>query len=198
MFSDAIKNLAEELTKTITILAVASFAFIGLSLIIKILISRFFYNKKIIDNNISKISYEPTNNNNNHETQYKRTYLFSLNEKAEFWKIKSITDKLDLLLFAKVRMADIIQPTNNNYHLLNKIIRKHLDFVILSKKGNTICAIEIDDNSHNKPQQKINDTYKNFALKEAGIPIIRIKGIVPEELEKTLHSLIDNSISGCG
>jgi hypothetical protein len=77
----------------------------------------------------------------------------------------------------KVRLADLCKPKDpSNIVAFNKVARKHVDFVISDTQTNkVICAIELDDRSHNKADSVRRDNDKNYALKSAGIPIIRIK-----------------------
>ena len=77
--------------------------------------------------------------------------------------MKAVTDRLGLLLFAKVRMLDIVTPKEKKPVYLNKVIRKHLDFVILNKKGYTVCVIELGDNSHQaQSRQKVTGLRNSF------------------------------------
>lgn len=122
--------------------------------------------------------------------KYKKCFIMTLNEKNQFTKIKKTTDELGLWLFTKVRMLDIVEPIYKNQTLINKIINKHLDFVICNTTGNTICVIEIDDSSHNTPDRKESDRIKNEVLETAGIPLIRSYGINEEELKKQLIEII--------
>ena len=41
---------------------------------------------------------------------YTPKWLFSVNEREAFYKIKNVTDKLNLILLAKVRLIDLIEP----------------------------------------------------------------------------------------
>ena len=83
-------------------------------------------------------------------------------------------------------MLDIVTPKEKKPVYLNKVIRKHLDFVILNKKGYTVCVIELDDNSHQAQSRQKSDRLKEFLLSDVGIPLIRRHGIVPEEMERLL------------
>lgn len=99
-------------------------------------------------------------------------------------KLKRITDKYQLLLFSKVRLADII--STNNYKDFNKIKSKHIDFIICDRATKFIKFIELDDNTHNILKNKINDEKKNIIFKKANIELIRIN---INEQEKKLHQI---------
>lgn len=127
--------------------------------------------------------------------KYKRKYLLTLNEKEQYLKIKSVTDKLGLHLFAKVRLADIIEPIpgqKNWKSLWYKIQAKHVDFFICKPTMASLCALEIDDSSHNQANRKQRDEFVDFILKDSQIPIIRKNYIQCEELEKQLLELLNN------
>ena len=110
--------------------------------------------------------------------------LLTENEYKFYNKLKNITDKYDLIIFCKVRLADIIKTYN--YSDFNKIRSKHIDFIICDKYTNFIKFIELDDNTHNRIKNKKNDYKKNEIFKNINFEIIRIK--IFEESEK-LHEL---------
>ncbi len=106
---------------------------------------------------------EEASNVEQYKGRFQKTFLMTLNEKSEYWKLKEVTDRLGLLLFAKVRMLDIVTPKEKKPVYLNKVIRKHLDFVILNKKGYTVCVIELGDNSHQaQSRQKVTGLRNSF------------------------------------
>lgn len=85
----------------------------------------------------------------------------------------------DFEVMTKVRMADIVEVnkaiTRQN-HFLNKIAYKHIDFLILSSQPSLdiICAVELDDYTHEAPDRKNRDTFVNEVLKDCGIKLYRI------------------------
>ncbi len=78
----------------------------------------------------------------------------------------------------KVRLADILYVTDSNKRqsYFNKIVGKHIDFVIC-ETGNLspIFVIELDDSSHEKQDRKNRDDFLNKALKFAEMSILRVK-----------------------
>ena len=59
---------------------------------------------------------------------------------------------------------------------LSRIQRKSVDYVICSRHELTpVCAVELDDPSHNEPDRAERDKLVEALFKEAGIPLIRIK-----------------------
>ncbi|MEM9165904.1 MAG: DUF2726 domain-containing protein [Planctomycetota bacterium] len=81
---------------------------------------------------------------------------------------------------AKVNLADLLSPacqrgSNTPYRSwLNSIDRKHVDFVLVDADWKPVCAIELDDKSHNRPAASKNDATKDNAFHTAGLPFIRV------------------------
>lgn len=84
-------------------------------------------------------------------------------------------------IFAKVRLADIIRPVNGGSRsgfqaALNRITSKHIDFLICDPKSFTVVgAVELDDKSHERFERGVRDNFVNTVLRQAKIPIIRIR-----------------------
>jgi len=85
----------------------------------------------------------------------------------------------DWEIFAMVRIADILKvPSgiNKRRSWLNKILSKHIDFVLCDKESLEIVAgIELDDPSHDRPHRIQRDLFVNSAFRDAAIPLLRIK-----------------------
>lgn len=85
----------------------------------------------------------------------------------------------DIVVFGKVRVADVLAPKKGATRSVwqkafNKISSKHFDFVLCNKTDlNVLCAIELDDSSHNQSKQKIRDAFIEGACKSADFPLIR-------------------------
>jgi hypothetical protein len=84
-------------------------------------------------------------------------------------------------IFGKVRIADVLEPKKNlsrsHWQIsFNKIAMKHFDFVICDNDDlSIICAIELDDDSHQKRDRIERDLFVNSACKSADLPLIRFK-----------------------
>ena len=78
----------------------------------------------------------------------------------------------------KVRLADIVHCSSKTLHRgFGKMISsQHIDFVITEKKTGAIkLAIELNDKSHDQPEIKKRDAWKNRVLRSAGIPLMRVR-----------------------
>ena len=118
--------------------------------------------------------------------KYKSKWLFSYNEKDAFKKLKEITDRHGLYLFAKVRLLDLIEPISGipKYKTyFYKIQAKHVDFVICDSKLVARCIIELDDNSHQAADRQDRDRFVDEALHTAGYTILHIFSAFDEILE---------------
>ncbi|MDX1497461.1 MAG: DUF2726 domain-containing protein, partial [Salinisphaeraceae bacterium] len=85
------------------------------------------------------------------------------------------------VLFAQVRVADVIAPVkglsrSRRQTALNKITRKHFDFVICD--ANTLAVklvIELDDASHKAPERRKRDHFLDESCKAAGLPLLHVR-----------------------
>lgn len=111
---------------------------------------------------------------------YKKKYLLSKAERS-FYGVLSQSVNNDTLVFAKVRIADVVgirKGTNrkNFYRAFNRITNKHFDFVLADKNDLSIKAvIELDDKSHNSQKSVSKDKFVNNCCDKAGLKIIRFK-----------------------
>lgn len=84
-------------------------------------------------------------------------------------------------IFGKVRIADVLEPakelSRSNWQTsFNKIAMKHFDFVICNNDNlSIICAIELDDKSHNRNNRIERDVFVNSACESAKFPLVRFK-----------------------
>ncbi|MFD1007009.1 DUF2726 domain-containing protein [Oceanisphaera ostreae] len=85
----------------------------------------------------------------------------------------------DALIFGKVRVADVLTPKKSTVKgvwqtAFNKISAKHFDFVLCSKDDlSFLCAIELDDRSHNSAKRQVRDAFLEDACESAIFPLIR-------------------------
>jgi len=115
--------------------------------------------------------------------------ILTNNELIFFRKLKIITDEYDLLIFTKVRLADIFKT--NDYSSFGKIKSKHIDFIICDKETKPIKFIELDDSTHNKKNNYENDCKKNEIFRSLNIEIFRIKIDEIDERLKDLKQVIN-------
>ena len=90
-----------------------------------------------------------------------------------------ITD--DQIIFTKVRIADVLdiqeQKTKENFGkwkgAFMKISQKHFDYLICDKSNmSVICAVELNDKSHQEKKRNDRDLFVEQACKEANLPLL--------------------------
>lgn len=77
---------------------------------------------------------------------------------------------------------------------MNRIDRKHVDFVLCDRQTLAVVAIiELDDSSHKRSRAKRGDETKNKALAAAGIPMVRIaakRGYTPADVREQISGML--------
>lgn len=156
---------------------------------------------------------EPTNNNEKKDEQtietsvqqqttysnlYKREYLMTLNEKQQYWRIRKWADSKNLIVFTKVRLADLVSPRDNrNQTLFWKIQAKHIDFVVCDQNINVKCIIELQDRSHYKPERIERDKFVREVLISCGYKVIQTFAIQPDVLDRVCGYPIEKENPPC-
>ncbi len=127
------------------------------------------------------------------EYPYVKTYLLTKKEWAFYKSLKPITDKYHLHILAKVRLADLVEVNktigkNKYFSAFAKIKSKHIDFVIARPSNLAVlCAIELDDNSHNNIDRQQRDYFIDNVCETVKLPLIRctdINGVEDQICEK--------------
>lgn len=166
---------------------------IGMIVLCKFLSDQKIKKEKLIKKSSNIDSDEKVNNVENFPYQ-KNKKLFSPAERSFLGVLDMAIDN-KAMICGKVRMADVITPEKGLSRgewqtAFNKTSRKHFDFV-LCNKGNLeiICAIELDDKSHNSKSREKRDKFLDRACDAAGIPLVHIpakKGYVLEDIKEIL------------
>jgi len=162
---------------------------LGIILIVVEIFSSFRRNKKTNlpeektnDKAITESSYLP---------YYRKKYIFSSHEYYFYKELKIVADSMELLIFPKMRLADIvgIQKNEKNYQSwFNRIKAKHIDFTLCSAK--TLIPqilIELDDKSHDNTSRKERDTFVDAISKSINLPILHIRQYTKESLINNIN-----------
>lgn len=104
-------------------------------------------------------------------------------------------------VFGKVRIADVLAVTATRkktfWHYFKQISSKHLDYVIVDRASSRIlCAIELDDSSHNQAHRTKRDEFVDAACEAAGLPLIRVpvrRSYDRNALARELHASISSN-----
>lgn len=103
--------------------------------------------------------------------------LFSPAERS-FLGVLDLAVGSDFRVFGKVRVADVLAPQGGLSKTelqvaLNKINRKHFDFVLCRSDDLTVlCAIELNDASHQQKHRQERDELLADVCRSAGLPLI--------------------------
>lgn len=108
----------------------------------------------------------------------KKLRIMNKTECALFFELKKQISP-NYYIFPNMRLADIVITTNNNsdYEARRKnqkIMPKHIDFMICDYNFMPIVAIELNGGYHNNPKQIASDLEKRRILDEAQLPLITI------------------------
>lgn len=124
-----------------------------------------------------QVNFQPMNNG---VYPYRKNNLLTTNERLFYQRLKPITDKYNLHIISKVRVADLVLPFD---HLdkrdwqfyFNKIKSKHVDFVLCDPFNlQPKLIVELNDASHQRTDRKERDLFLNNVFVKAGIPIIYV------------------------
>ncbi len=105
----------------------------------------------------------------------RRRVLFTPAERSFFGVLDLAVGK-DFRLFGKVRLGDLLAPQSGlnksaQQVALNRINRKHLDFVLCNPNDLTVlCAIELNDKSHQ--HRHGHDEFLAESCQGAGLPLV--------------------------
>ena len=81
---------------------------------------------------------------------------------------------------AKVRMEDVIgvhggRYTKGRMRARGRVKSCHFDFVVTTNEGEIVCAIELDDSSHDRPDRQRADEIKNELAAAVGLKLLRFE-----------------------
>ena len=128
---------------------------------------------------------QPQHTHENYQNAYKREYLMTANERRQYWNLRRWADTKNLIVFTKVRLADLISPRNSqNQKLFWKIQAKHIDFVVCDQNINVRCIVELQDSSHNRPDRIERDKFVREVLEACGYKVIQTFGVDNELLDR--------------
>ena len=100
-------------------------------------------------------------------------------ERAFFAVLRQVVGN-DLLLFAKVRLGDILQieegvSGKRRFAAFGRISSKHADFVLCDARTFAVVGVvELDDRSHQRRDRQDRDRFFDAALAVASIPVLRV------------------------
>ena len=94
-----------------------------------------------------------------------------------FYKVLSALGGTRFTIQSKVRLADIffVARPNENATYFNRIVQKHLDFLVCdSITMKPLLGIELDDSSHSRNHRQERDDFVDRVFQAAGLPLLRL------------------------
>lgn len=128
---------------------------------------------------------------------YQRKKILTKNEYYFYTKLKEVTNKYNLQILTKIRLADLIEvkPYSINRNewgtYFNKIKAKHIDFAIVDDMK-VLLIIELDDQSHNNIERIERDKFVDDNLTACGYKIVHTRGAI-DVIEKELQTVTRNA-----
>lgn len=129
---------------------------------------------------------------------YQKAQVLTEREKNFYETIRPIAEKLDLNVSSKVRLADIVnvsdeiqKQSNIWWSKFEKISQKHIDFALQDKSNLEIkLLIEIDDYTHQRADRIERDEFVDSVCKQANIPILHLYDVIglEDKIINILHS----------
>lgn len=127
----------------------------------------------------------------------KKKKLFTQTELKFYTELKAVVNQ-KYEVFGMVRLEDIINvekgiERKKAYGFRGRIKSRHVDFVLCNPEDcNIVAAIELDDKTHRSKKAIEADRFKNKALKDAGLTLIRFN--VSKSYKDTIENKLLESI----
>lgn len=128
---------------------------------------------QVVKPTYTETSYTQTNQTS-YIGAYTRVPLLTKREQKQYAYLKQIADEKRVLICPKVRLLDLVTPVHGieNYSALrNKVMSKHVDFVICNQEMYVLGIIELDDSSHLRQDRIERDEFVDTVLRSAGYKI---------------------------
>jgi hypothetical protein len=102
----------------------------------------------------------------------KRDFVMDKREMAFFHELERQLPS-EYYIFPKMRIIDMIDATEGQglRYRKNKIMPKHIDFLICNSYFNPVVAIELNGSSHNRPDRIERDNLVSEIFKVANLPL---------------------------
>lgn len=103
--------------------------------------------------------------------------VFTKQERLFYDSLKPVADKLELVVFTKMRIIDLVYIPKNQYdrdRWFNYVKAKHVDFVLCDKDMKPKLLIEVDGETHTTPEGIKRDEFVNKIFNQLGIYVLHI------------------------
>ena len=126
---------------------------------------------------------------NSYKDAYEARPILSYNESRNYKTLKEAADRKGYTVQIKMRLADIVKPRTGEYYEkyyeanFRRISQYHVDFTILNDRMKVVAIVELDDNSHDRPDRKERDEKVDSILTANNIKIIHTRHITSDILD---------------
>lgn len=120
---------------------------------------------------------------------YYKVPLLTKREQEQYRKLKKYANGRNVQICPKVRLMDLVNPKPGlkiNQTLQNKVIRKHVDFVICNQDMQVLGIIELDDTTHLQQDRVERDEFVDAVLTNCDYRIIHTWNITPRDLDQAI------------
>lgn len=130
---------------------------------------------------------------------YKLTQrIFSPKEGYFYRDVRPIADKLGLIVFTKIRLADLLtvpKGTQDYTKWFNRIKAKHVDFVFVDREYNIKLLVEVDDPTHNRPDRQARDEAVDEMFRQVGMEVLHLRAWGKQYGAEDLETIITNALN---
>jgi Protein of unknown function (DUF2726) len=94
-------------------------------------------------------------------------------------------------VFPKMRIADILETIGGEGYIYrrNKILPKHIDFLICDSNFKPVIAIELDGKSHDAPDRVSRDKFVDDLFENCNLKLIRV--IVGGDFKMAIQAIVN-------
>jgi hypothetical protein len=121
------------------------------------------------------LKFETSSAKNSNFSYKRKQFFFTRSENDFFGLLQRTLEGRNVIVFPKVRVADVLETNSGGLAGFNKISQKHVDYLLVRLPNfQPIMAIELDGKSHGSEKQQARDAVKDQAFKSANLPLVRI------------------------
>lgn len=181
----------------LTMIIIVALLVFGLGIMCKFAFKDDDKNKKEKEEHIEDVSDAPTGEKVTYP--YKLTQrVFSPKEGYFYRDVRPIADKLGLIVFTKMRLADLLyipKGTEKEKAWFNKIKAKHVDFVFVDSNYKVRLLVEVDDPSHNRPDRQARDEEVDEIFRQQGLEVLHLRAWGKQYGADDLETIIMNALN---
>ncbi|MDR9499808.1 MAG: DUF2726 domain-containing protein [Hydrogenovibrio sp.] len=122
--------------------------------------------------------------------------IFTPAETKFYYFLHEITDG-KFTIMANVRLLDLIDISffqridrSSALSIFHKTKSKHVDYLLVDKNLKIVCAIELNDSSHDRPDRVKRDALIDDVLSSAGVPIVWVPFAWTYDRETVISNIV--------